>query len=641
MEFQSRIAASALLLLVSVAAISFAQDPQSSSPRSEERQFETNSSESLQAQGKLAGGAADFVVADQAWAKITGGLVPTTAAQTTTTTSPLSPVPPVANPCPRFPAGSVVHNPPALFGSNGVLEVRFSYQQRVDSDGRQLFCFMTPDGLEDPTLHLKPGDHLILTITNNAPNPVVPPPGMMFMPMSTLNPPNCGDAQPTTSSINIHYHGTNVSPVCHQDNVLRTVVNPGQTFQYDVAFPSNEPSGLYWYHPHIHMLATQETQGGATGAIVIEGVENQQPAVSGLRQRILILRDQPPGNFTTAIGNVPNFDLSLNFILISSPTDPDANNFVPALLNMRSGEKEFWRVVNSSADGVLDLQYVFDGVPQTLQLVSVDGVPLNSQDGAGLGKLIPVTHFVLSPASRVEFIVSPPSPQVRLAQLITLRVNGGPYFFNLPQRPLATVQLPGGSGEDKGEDKGEDRGKSRDERIGEFTAKSTTQQRFAGLQTAPVAMTRALYFDEVPLKEYYMVVEGQPESLFDPNAPPAIVATQGTVEEWTVENRTPENHAFHIHQIHFLVESQDNFEVNGSPQAPVTTGQYLDTVQVPFWDQNPNHPYPSVKLRLDFRGPDIGDFVFHCHILSHEDLGMMAIVRVQPSSTSGGERGQR
>jgi FtsP/CotA-like multicopper oxidase with cupredoxin domain len=116
-----------------------------------------------------------------------------------------------------------------------------------------------------------------------------------------------------------------------------------------------------------------------------------------------------------------------------------------------------------------------------------------------------------------------------------------------------------------------------------------------------------------------------------PNAPPDIVATQGTVEEWIVENRTGEIHEFHIHQIHFLVESQNNFELNGSEQAFVDNGQYLDTIQVPFWDQNPSHPFPSVTLRMDFRGKDIGDFVFHCHILSHEDLGMMNIVRVQPS----------
>src|SRR6202007_1064676 len=115
------------------------------------------------------------------------------------------------------------------------------------------------------------------------------------------------------------------------------------------------------------------------------------------------------------------------------------------------------------------------GVPQTLQLVAVDGVPLNSQDGTQPGAATPVTHVVLSPASRAEFIVSPPSPQVRLAQLITLRVNGGPYFYNLPQRPLATIQLTSASGE------------GQQERTGKFTKTSTTQQRFRGLKTSAVA----------------------------------------------------------------------------------------------------------------------------------------------------------
>ncbi|WP_175108545.1 multicopper oxidase domain-containing protein, partial [Pararobbsia alpina] len=219
--------------------------------------------------------------------------------------------------------------------------MKFSYQQRFDSDGRELLCFMTPDGLEDPTLRLKPGDHLLLTVTNNTPSSAA------MLPI--LNAPNCGDAQMTMSSINIHYHGTNASPACHQDNVIKTVINPGETFQYNVAFPKNEPSGLYWYHPHIHMLAERETQGGATGAIVVEGIENQQPAVSGLRERVLIVRDQPvPGN-PKPTGNIPNLDLSLNFIPITSPTAPDATNFVPAILNMRPGEREFWRVTNTAA----------------------------------------------------------------------------------------------------------------------------------------------------------------------------------------------------------------------------------------------------------------------------------------------------
>src|ERR1700675_4949809 len=80
-----------------------------------------------------------------------------------------TPVAPVPNPCPRFTAGSVVQQPPALFSHNGVLNVRFSYQTTTDSVGRQLFCFMTPDGLENPTLHVSPGDTLNITVTHNTP----------------------------------------------------------------------------------------------------------------------------------------------------------------------------------------------------------------------------------------------------------------------------------------------------------------------------------------------------------------------------------------------------------------------------------------------------------------------------------------
>jgi FtsP/CotA-like multicopper oxidase with cupredoxin domain len=83
-------------------------------------------------------------------------------------------------------------------------------------------------------------------------------------------------------------------------------------------------------------------------------------------------------------------------------------------------------------------------------------------------------------------------------------------------------------------------------------------------------------------------------------------------------------------QIHFKVLSQDNFEANGTQQAPAITGQYLDMIEVPFWVGKNNVPVPQVELLMDFRGMDIGTFVYHCHILSHEDLGMMAIIQVNP-----------
>ena len=138
-------------------------------------------------------------------------------------------------------------------------------------------------------------------------------------------------------------------------------------------------------------------QGGASGAIIVDGIENIQLAVSGLRHRILMVRDQPvPGN-PAPKGNIPSWDITLNYIPITSPTDPNSNNFAPAILHMEPGEKQFWKLSNSSSDTILDLQYVFDGVPQTIQVVAIDGAPVNSQVSDDPGRLIPVTHFVLPP----------------------------------------------------------------------------------------------------------------------------------------------------------------------------------------------------------------------------------------------------
>ena len=455
-----------------------------------------------------------------------GLAVPRCAAQTAAPqTSVPQPVSPVANPCQRPSAGSVVRNPPALFSSNGVLAVRFSYQHVIDSAGRELFCFMTPEGLQNPTLHVNPGDHLIITVTNNL------PPGSDPM---GVNAPNCGASSMNTSSMNIHYHGTNTSPTCHQDEVIKTIINPNDTFQYNVAFPANEPPGLYWYHPHIHGIAEHAVQGGAAGAIVVGGIQNVQPAVSGLRQRILIVRDQNvPGNPAPG-GNIPSWDVTLNYVPITSPADPNSGNFVPAILQMQAGDREFFRISNSSSDTILDLEYVFDGQPQTMQVVAIDGVSVNSQDGAQPGSVIPVRHFLLPPASRVELIVQAPPGSVKLAQLLTLGINTGPLGDNDPRRPLATVQLVN-----------DPESLGNDGVVPAFQSLDTSHQRFAGLVSAPIAVRRTVYFDEncTPLStgctptKFFMAVVGKPEHTFDPNLPPDIVSTQGTVEQWTIENR--------------------------------------------------------------------------------------------------------
>ena len=540
------------------------------------------------------------------------------------------PVAPVPNPCtPRFAAGSVVHNPPALYSSNGQLNVRFSYQQTTDSVGRLLHCFMTDTGLQEPTLHVTPGDTLSITVTNNTP----PQPfGETFLA------PNCGDATiqytpppsgitSTGSSVNLHYHGTNVTPQCGGDNVTKTLINSNTTFQYSFTFPLDEPPGLYWYHPHVHGLAERDLLGGATGALVVDGIENAQPAVAGVREKFIVIRDQPqvqglpegPGNCGV---NVPFQDIGVNYVPIDSHATFNSKGnltgitFTPGVLLMQQGETQFWRVVNSSADTILDLQVLYDGVPQTMQVVAIDSVPVNSQDGTQPGQLIPVTRFRLPVASRVEFLVPAPAPNVKVAQLVTNNINTGPQGDCDPTRPILNIQLANSAD-------------TIDDRVGPVTG-ANTQQRFGGLSNTAISTTRVFQFSEIQPTQFFITEVGQTPVVFDNNNPPAVVTTQGSVEKWIIQNIAQENHEFRMHQIHFQVLSQDNFEANGSPQAPAIDGQFLDMIEVPFWVGKKNVPIPQVQVLMDFRGMDIGTFVYHCHILSHEDLGMMAIIQVNP-----------
>jgi hypothetical protein len=206
-----------------------------------------------------------------------------------------------------------------------------------------------------------------------------------------------------------------------------------------------------------------------------------------------------------------------------------------------------------------------------------------------------------------------------------------------------------------------------DSTVPAFSALDTTKRKFGGIQSVTPALTRTVFFEEVEDgSAFFINASGcvtaagakcatQPypiDTAFDNNNPPAIITTQGTVEKWIVQNHARENHELHQHQIHFLLLSQDNFEINGTEPAPAINGQFLDMVEVPFCggppptngginppacvgtNGKPIIPYPQIQALMDFRGPDIGDFVFHCHILGHEDRGMMAIERVVAPTTS-------
>jgi FtsP/CotA-like multicopper oxidase with cupredoxin domain len=535
-----------------------------------------------------------------------------------------------ADDCPRPYMGSEVLPPPDLYSSNGKLTVDLHYKMVQTNLGPNL-CFQTPEGLQSPTLHVRPGDVVTINLANDLP-PAPGGPSMIFSNDTLV----CGATTMYLTSVNMHFHGLNVAPKCHGDEVIHTLVNSGQSFTYKMKIPLNEPPGLYWYHPHVHGIASASVQGGASGAIIVEGIENIQPAVAGLPQRLIIIRDLfSPGDAGSSrhtvrpkdpnkkpdAGPQPSWDVSVNYVPIHWP------GYQPAIIKMVSGAREFWRVANASANTILDLQLVYDGKPQIMQVVGLDGVPTGSQEGKAQGSIFRDTHILLPPAGRAEFIIDGPAASVALPRLVTRAIDGGPDSDSNPARPLAQIAVANSA--------------PHLARIPERSA-PPHKQRFADLANAHVTGTRKLFFSEHPAArkfgpdvptDFFVTVDGQTETLFDPNNPPAITTTKGSVEDWTIENHSAEVHEFHMHQIHFLV-----LDVNGR-HVRAKERQFRDTVQVPYWTGT--GPYPSVKVRMDFRGAVAGDFVYHCHILEHEDGGMMAIIRLLPPGATPTHRARK
>jgi FtsP/CotA-like multicopper oxidase with cupredoxin domain len=512
-----------------------------------------------------------------------------------------------SQPCPVRPLpGTVVQNPPSLSSQNGVLQAAFALRKFLDGRGYEHYCYdyvgtELPGFVESPTLRLTPGDQLILDLKNDLPKltdkeMAAEMPGMDVPPPAGGS-PDCQGGKMTESSTNMHFHGLNIPPTCHQDDVINTLIQPGDPpFRFQFTVPPNDPPGLYWYHPHPHGYTTNQVNGGAAGALIIEGMEKLRPEVSGLKERVLVIREQVLNPNAWIPGP---YEMSINYQLAVTPAAK------PPIIEIKPHEKQFWRVANASTQLFLALQLQYSTIPQKMLLIAVDGVPLKTPQS--------ITTIRLAPAGRVEFVMEGPDSG-QDAQFDTLAVNTGPVGNPNVAQVIADIATT---------DNPQDNLPTMP-----AVAGTTGPQRFAELLEQPVTTERRLYFSETaggtngPTK-YMVTVEGQKPHVYEGSDPPAIKTQIGAVEDWTIENHAQEEHAFHIHQIHFMV-----MEINGKPLA----NPYLsDTVEVPFWSGS--GPFPSVKVRMDFRDPNIaGTFVYHCHVLDHEDGGMMAKIEVDPAN---------
>ena len=185
----------------------------------------------------------------------------------------------VANICSRPAPGSVVAEPADLRSKNGFLKVELNYYEVTEANAQTRFCFQTEDGAQSPNLRVKPGDELVLVLTNKIQEQAAEAPSHS-MHSSRESTASCTSGPMGPTSTNIHFHGLEIAPICHQDDTLMTSIQPSDPpFEYKFKIPVDQPPGLYWYHPHIHGFTRAHPLGGASGALIVEGVENMNPAV--------------------------------------------------------------------------------------------------------------------------------------------------------------------------------------------------------------------------------------------------------------------------------------------------------------------------------------------------------------------------
>lgn len=459
-------------------------------------------------------------------------------------------------------------NPAELHSANGRLQASLYMSvsdQTLPSGPAALRIFN--DSLPGPTLRLKPGDTLELAFENRMP----PNPDRSDI---TVNVPN------RFNTTNLHYHGFHVSPRGNSDNVYLEI-EPGQRFNYVVRLPQDHPAGNYWYHPHRHGSVSAQVASGAAGMAIIGGALDDMPEIAAMAERIMVLQAPVPGLDGLLTDEEPIWPLTAERDFLIN------GQFRPRIY-IREGEVQHWRLLHAGdaqflplrAEGLELHEIGRDGnpLPEARQTDHIDLAPGNRSNL--LVKGVELGHYTLRRPAFSQGIQ--PLPEIILADIFVIAADDpriapdSPFGRDIPRGPLPENDI-----------------------LVDIEDDEVTGHRTFVLGVSEV---KGYFHDTV------FTINDRP---FDPGRDD-VVTRLGAVEEWTLVNTTPFPHPLHIHVNPFQL-----IEVNGEP---VPEKPWMDTVPVPAAG--------SVKFRtrfLDFPGR----FVMHCHILPHEDTGMMINVNIQ------------
>ncbi|HEY2765414.1 MAG TPA: multicopper oxidase family protein [Pseudonocardiaceae bacterium] len=307
------------------------------------------------------------------------------------------------------------------------------------------------------------------------------------------------------------------------------------------------------------------------------------PQVAGGMSGIIIVdglkQDLPPDlrDITEHVVGLKDFQVQGDAVKteglqIGAPTNRTVNGQLNPTVKIRPGEVQLWRLANISAN----IYYKVRLQGQQFQVIGHDGNPVDRTFAAD--------SLLLAAGGRFDVLVRGGPPGT--TQLQTLVYSTGPAGNQFPQATLATLVSEGAPVRP--------------------VALPTTIGPFEDLSHATLAAQRTIVLSENATADK-MYVNGKQ---FDPNRVD-IQSKLNTVEEWTVRNDSNEEHSFHVHTNHFQLMS-----INGQPH---DGHGWQDTASVPSKGQ--------MVIRMHFLNYT-GKTVLHCHILNHEDDGMMAVLEI-------------
>jgi FtsP/CotA-like multicopper oxidase with cupredoxin domain len=502
-------------------------------------------------------------------------------------------------------------------------------------------------GLFGKTLRLKPGEQLTVKIDNR-----LPP-----------NPPHDGDINipHDFNTTNLHTHGLHVSPAGNSDNVLITTP-PGSTFQNEIHLPRDHAPGTFWYHSHVHGSTAIQVTSGMVGALFVDGGLDDLEPVKNAEQKVMIFQQIPyvessPGSGVYQVEDYSQFgpaawDAGVN----TNGWRTTINGQTQPFVVMRPGEVQRWRMIHAGLRETIDVAIVpYDQLLQSIQ----------NETTRLAGTIVPAApEAVAQDVSRESVRARKQTLLAQSPKLNEIAADGLAYGFVWPRD---SIDLQPGYRSDvlvKIDTPGiyvivDNEAAANDALWGRYESPKVLGFIYVGgdpnpmplptnAELAPLRPHSSITDAEVsdppaqpggpPVKRFQKVelnidtdfnpprfeVDSQP---YNPSAAPRTLMV-GKAYEWLLTSRRV-NHPFHIHVNPFEIVTWN--DADGNSRLPVIDGQqktiWKDTI---LTRQKNSTDAPAVE-RLVVRARNevyIGRFVLHCHILDHEDQGMMQDVEI-------------